>query len=437
MKSKFILFVLAYSLLVTTKLTALELTACDQLMLISAYTSNNVYVFNACDGEFIQVLDTEGRISGAQATRIGPDGQLYIASEINGKILRYDSKTLTFIDEFSAGVSINEPTGLAFGPDGDLYVASFADDKIIKLDGTTGQYLGDFASGIDGPDAGMVFGPAGKLYVPSFFGNRIHVLDGESGVLVHTITGQLRNPRVVTFEPGNGSFVVSVSGSGSISRYSGAGVFENFVTQSFNSVSGLAYRKDGALFAISDTNGRARPVDPASGEIGDFLTGPEGILGATFITFMDFVSAEPVNTNQFWVVGVGNITGLTISVDADAFVFANGGVFGDAFDPTSVDLSPFGTLEITLIACSQATLTYNSIGNAGMGSGGYDLEKIGGNVSLAQCLEQGYDENGTSINALTGAWFGGPDRNGEGFFVDVLENGTAIVAWFTFGAANG
>lgn len=430
--------VLVLLLLLTANVKALAPIDCDQLMLISAYWSNNVYVFNACNGEFLQQLDSAGRIQGAQATRIGPDGLLYVASEKNGKILRYNPNTLEYIDEFSADTLLNEPTGLAFGPDGNLYVASFSDDKILKINGNTGEFIGIFATGIDGPDAGMVFGPDGNLYVPAFNGNNVNILDGQSGAKVKTITGGLRNPRVVTFEPDSNRFLVSIWGSGNIARYSGSGDFESTITSSFSKVTGLAYRKDGTLFAISDSLGVARPVDPLSGAIGNNFTASAGISGATFISFIDYdpaLSGGPGPTNQFWAVGVGEITGLTISLDADSFIFATGAEFGDAFDPDKVVRHSFGNMDISLVSCEKASMNFDTEGNAGMGYGTYDLQKIGQNIPMANCQQAGFDLSTTPNTALTGAWYGGPERDGEGFFIDVLDNGLAVVAWFTYSLA--
>ena len=430
--------ILLLLLLFTTNVKALGPIDCDQLMLISAYWSNNVSVFNACNGELIQQLDSAGRLKGAQATRIGPDGLLYVASEKNGRILRYDPNTLEYIDEFGADTLINEPTGLAFGPDGNLYVASFSDDKILKLNGNTGEFMGVFATGIDGPDAGMVFGPNGNLYVPAFNSNKIIVLNGLSGNAVKTITGGLRNPRVVTFEPDSNQFLVSLWGSSSIARYHESGDFESTITDSFYKVTGLAHRKDGTLFAIADNVGFAKPVDPLSGEIGNNFNASAGISGATFITFIDIDSAPskgPGPTNQFWAVGVGEITGLTISIDADSFVFTTGAEFGDAFDPEKVVRHSFGNIDISLISCEEASMNFNTEGNADMGDGGHELRKIGQNVSMSNCQQAGFDLATTPTTALTGAWYGGPERDGEGFFIDVLDNGLAVVAWFTYGLA--
>jgi hypothetical protein len=271
--------------------------------------------------------------------------------------------------------------------------------------------------------------------VPAYDGNDIKVFDGASGALVRAISGQLIRPRVVLFEPDSTDFLVSVFGAGDISRYKESGEFDQFVTQSFASVTGLAYRKDGALFAISSTNGRARTVNPTSGEIGNLFTESAGVSSATFITFIDFSATEPVNSNQLWGIGVGNISGLSITIETDSFLSASGGAFGDAFDPEAIELHPHGSIIISLKSCTEAALIYNTDDGANIGSGSYDLVKLGRNSALAECLDTGFDEATTSQNALTGAWYGGPTRDGEGFFVDTLDNGTAIVTWFTYGAA--
>ena len=86
----------------------------------------------------------------------------------------------------------------------------------------------------------MTFGPDGNLYVPAYNGNNIMVFNGSSGALIKTISGQLSNPRVITFEPESSNFLVSVFGNGKIARYNSGGEFVKFVTESFTQVTGLA-----------------------------------------------------------------------------------------------------------------------------------------------------------------------------------------------------
>ena len=38
------------------------------------------------------------------------------------------------------------PQDIAFGPDGELYVTSYLNNKVIRYDGSTGVYIDDFAS---------------------------------------------------------------------------------------------------------------------------------------------------------------------------------------------------------------------------------------------------------------------------------------------------
>jgi len=78
----------------------------------------------------------------------------------------------TFIDDFvsSGSGGLNDPEGLVFGPDGNLYVASEITDEILRYDGTTGAFIDTFVSagsgGLDKPDDSL-FGPDGNLYVAS------------------------------------------------------------------------------------------------------------------------------------------------------------------------------------------------------------------------------------------------------------------------------
>ena len=90
---------------------------CAERVLVSGYFSNNVHVYDGCNGAFERLLDDQNRIRGPQAVKIGPDGRLYVVSEENGRILRYDARTLAYIDTFiTTGAGFNA-TGIAFAPD--------------------------------------------------------------------------------------------------------------------------------------------------------------------------------------------------------------------------------------------------------------------------------------------------------------------------------
>ena len=57
-----------------------------------------------------------GRINGAQAVKLGPDGLLYVTSEMSQQILRYRNDTLEFVDVFATIPGI-DPTGLRVRPE--------------------------------------------------------------------------------------------------------------------------------------------------------------------------------------------------------------------------------------------------------------------------------------------------------------------------------
>ena len=88
---------------------------------------------------------------------------------------RYNGATGGFIDEFvspgSGGLSI--PIVAVFGPDGNLYVGSVGNNKILRYDGSTGDFIDAFvpsgAGGLTGeldPQV-FLFGPDGSLNLHS------------------------------------------------------------------------------------------------------------------------------------------------------------------------------------------------------------------------------------------------------------------------------
>ena len=47
------------------------------------------------------------------------------------------------------------------------------------------------------------------------------------------------------------------------------------------------------------------------------------------------------------------------------------------------------------------------------------------------CEQAGFEQVSDN-NWMSGVWYGGPERDGEGFSIDVLDNNRAIVTWYTY-----
>ena len=93
---------------------------------------------------------------------------LFVSSESNDRVIRYDGSTGVLIGDFVSGGSggLDAANGLTYGPDGHIYVVSLHNDSVIKYDGDTGALIGNFVSsgsgGLDFPFS-LEFGPDGNL----------------------------------------------------------------------------------------------------------------------------------------------------------------------------------------------------------------------------------------------------------------------------------
>ena len=110
---------------------------------------------------------------------------------------------------------------------------------------------------------------------------------------------------------------------------------------------------------------------------------------------------------------------------------ATGTHFGPTMSFSELTLKRWGAVTIEFTSCSTATLTWTSSGadSAGFGDGGYALQRYFEDESSARCREQGMDAADKSW--VSGQWWGGDSRAGEGLFLDRRADGRVFVAWFT------
>ena len=237
-------------------LTARSASAAD--LLVSNYFGDNVARFSLANGIYQGNL-TGGRLDGVLGSRIGPDGKLYVASEINNRIERYDPRTGRFLDVFARGRGLAHPTAVTFAGDYVL-VANFDDSSIAKY-GADGRFAGYLSKGrMSGPDVGTVVGPDGALYVPSFNDGSVLKLDPATGAFLSYFIPPkgLAQPRTILFR--NGLVYVSSDSGNQVVRYRMDGtrvdIFVPRGSGGLRGASGMAFGEDGYLYVTSWRNNR-------------------------------------------------------------------------------------------------------------------------------------------------------------------------------------
>lgn len=322
----------------------LQAADCDgSQLLVSGFSSNNAHIYDACTGTYQSNLDNGNGLTGTQAIVRGPDGNLYVVSEGNDRVMRYDGTTLAFIDNFvwdNPGTPeddngpLDGPTGLVFAPTGNLLVGSFNTDNILEYDGTTGAYIGEFVTaasgGLNAPDAGMTYGPDGNLYVPGWDSGRVHKYDGMTGADLGPFSDFIARPRTVLFSEDGSRLFVSSWGSNRVQELdpeTGAliGSFVNLVGEG-GRPTGMAYGPDRNLYVTSDAANLVWQIDPDNGTVLDtFVSANDGGLsGATFVFFTR--GPRPIPAASTWglaAMAIGILTAGTLAMRPTRSILAS------------------------------------------------------------------------------------------------------------------
>jgi hypothetical protein len=137
---------------------------------------------------------------------------------------------------------------------------------------------------------------------------------------------------------------------------------------------------------------------------------------------------------QAWIYADGG------RVEGDRIRFAQavttrGPRFGPGYDPTQLQMLPWGTLEFRFTACNEGEVSY--AGPAGWGSGTRRVARLthlaelecGGKRRLGPAGARTLD----GLRGRSGSWFD-PTHNGEGWTLEELPDGRALVYWFTYDA---
>lgn len=144
-------------------------------------------------------------------------------------------------------------------------------------------------------------------------------------------------------------------------------------------------------------------------------------------TFDDISLSLTQAVRQLWLIGVGEISNQQIK--PFDMRYTRGGALGGEFDPTTIGREIFVSLEVEFEDCNNGQVTYKGEGF----KGAYAISRLAENEAVMACQEQGFENMGDRNGWMSGYWFGGAEREGEGFVIDVLSgSGQAVVTWYTY-----
>jgi len=278
-------------------------TAVQADLFVSSFNQNSVRRYDENSGAFLGTFISAGAggLSAPHRGIFGPDGNFYVASANNDQVLRYNGQTGAFIDSFiQNGVNglppstLDYPVDLTIGPDGALYVSSQLNDSILRFNASTGAFLGTFvpsgSDGLDGPSGIQFYN--GDLFVAGRFSSRVYRYDGSTGAFELEIGAGALSTAFGLDIGAVGNLYVASGASSKIVRFNpvtGANLGDFVVTASggLSSPIGIEFGPDDNLYAASfntDTIERYNGVTGAA--IGDFVTaGSGGLDQPNFITF--------------------------------------------------------------------------------------------------------------------------------------------------------
>jgi YVTN family beta-propeller protein len=140
------------------------------------------------------------------------------------------------------------------------------------------------------------------------------------------------------------------------------------------------------------------------------------------------------NQAQAWIGGIGEIKGSSIVVPSAGSWISSGPPFGPDFDPDQVELNPWGKFVLSFSSCNGGVMYYQS-DDPDYGNGSQILVRLT-EIETLECGEpvettpQSEDEF-TVSPALSGAWYD-PSHEGEGWLLEILADGQALLAWFSY-----
>jgi sugar lactone lactonase YvrE len=312
------------------------------------------------------------QVKGANGLKIGPDGNIYIASGIGREIVVMNPKNGKVIDRLDQDQGVLGPDDLVFGPDGSLYWTDIVSGEVgrLKPDGSFSKqyvapmvnpiafndegrlfvaqaFVGDGLYEVD-PDLsdlprkilgvgnlalqfnGFDFGPDGLLYAPRPYSAQIVSVDVDTAEVNVVASGVTGGPRAVAFDS-NGELYIAIVDS-IIYCDINTGICTHVVDIE-EALDNLAFDDADCLY-VSNThhgtiykvkgNEKIKIVSPGGlvapqGITTLYVDGKEILFIADWWTFKGF----DINSGKQVMPGVPNISPMTVSSDGENLILSS------------------------------------------------------------------------------------------------------------------
>lgn len=246
-------------------------------MLVSSRNTHSVKRFNAQTGEFIDdfIEPGSGGLNTTQDLITGPAGNILVSGRGDTGILQYDKITGDFINVFTRGFTLDNPTKISFGPDGNLYVSQWGtgSSSIARFNGVTGQFINEFTPDLNLP-LGHTWDSSGNLYAACYGSKDVRKFDPSGNFIgIFTQAGHLQGPTNLWFDR-NGNLLVIDWVLGVVQKFRASdGVFLGTFASGLQNAEGYAYGPDSTLYICDWSQNNVKKFNQNGSYTGVFTIG--------------------------------------------------------------------------------------------------------------------------------------------------------------------
>lgn len=402
-----------------------------QVLYTTSYYDNAVYALDSTQARVLATLvapdpalpdPPSGPLYQPAGLEVGPDGNLYISSQLNNQILRYNLATdqlevfisSTVLQDIAVnveGVDDFAPAGLRFGPDGDLYVSLNAgyqymanSGSIYRFDVTNSgglTYASTYTRVVDDltEPSGLAFGVGGdsdSLYIAnSVLGGIYKVADADAAsdatptTFVSSFGSGLEFPAGLNWGPDGNLYVTDLAaafGYGQVLKFDSDGDALGEVVGPgsilFPSITEDELYKQYPSDVLFDASGNLLVVclgpsgpSPGGGETNDYAGSIRRYsIGGTYQTYLANASMFPDIDPGYGNGASGIIPSQAVLGKVPVLTLAG------ALTPSGAGAAGTVTLSGVRLAFT-STADYN-VNLAALGAGGVDLISSNGTVTL-------------------------------------------------------